>query len=288
VVKLDCVTDTTAPRTIVVVARPKPNVRLLTPTVCPNEPVRLSATVAGAFVYEPEGLTKDSTNANLTFRFLTSGTKTIRFRVYGLNRDCYTDTLLRVTVRPSPKARDLDIPKAICPNDVVELSIIMERPAITYEWFVSSPQQPVIRLNGPRPTLTFKNSGLYDIEVKFSDGTCRDSLQSFNAIQVANCQVGFPQVFTPNGDGISDRWVPFGGDGVKKITYRILDLNGTTIFFEEDVNPNDLTRGWDGTNRQQQPAGEGTYIYQADVFMINSDKPKHEEGTIKLLRHKLL
>ncbi|AYQ36572.1 PKD domain-containing protein [Runella sp. SP2] len=286
IVKLNCVTDTTRPRTVVVVSPPKPSVQLATSTVCPNEPIRLRVSGSGAFVVEPEGLSKDSTNANPIFRFATSGTKTIRVRVYGANRNCYADTLIRVTVRPAPKARGLMLPEAICPSQIVQLQMDMERAATEYEWRISAPQQPVIILKGPQPTVNFTNSGLYDIQVKFSDGTCQDSLQSFNALRVANCQLGFPQVFTPNSDGLSDKWVPFGGEGIKKITYRILDLNGSTIFFEEDVAPNDLTRGWNGMNGQQQPAGEGTYVYQADVYFIGSNKPKREQGTIRLIRDK--
>lgn len=77
------------------------------------------------------------------------------------------------------------------------------------------------------------------------DGCC--DTPAINA-QVGNGLVYVPNVFTPNGDGINDRLVVYGDQNIILIrSFRVSNKEGTTVFYAEDVIPNDPTNAWDGT-----------------------------------------
>lgn len=74
----------------------------------------------------------------------------------------------------------------------------------------------------------------------------------------------FPNVFTPNDDGINDFFVPFDPyQGVTKVFMQIYDRWGRRVFSTED--PAVL---WDGMDENtHKPCSEGVYYYGCDVFV---------------------
>ncbi|MFM8433478.1 MAG: gliding motility-associated C-terminal domain-containing protein [Bacteroidota bacterium] len=79
--------------------------------------------------------------------------------------------------------------------------------------------------------------------------------QSNHAEVTPQQQIYIPNAFTPNGDGINDR---FGvkGEGILNFSMRIFDRWGEVIFESDDP-----TRTWDG-NYLGRPVQQGTYVYQ--------------------------
>jgi gliding motility-associated-like protein len=99
-----------------------------------------------------------------------------------------------------------------------------------------------------------------------------------------NRNVYIPNVFTPNGDGINDKFQVFTGLGVRQInTFRVYDRWGELMFEEKDIVPsNDGTMGWDGEFRGQRmrPA---TFIYAIEVEFIDGRKLLYK-GDFTLLK----
>jgi gliding motility-associated-like protein len=91
--------------------------------------------------------------------------------------------------------------------------------------------------------------------------------------------VFYPNVFTPNNDGINDVYLPVGTDVV---TYALTIYNawGQKVFTSDQ-----LSRGWDGTF-QGKPSPEGTYVYQSTYSGYRNKKQVsfEEKGSITLLR----
>ena len=87
-----------------------------------------------------------------------------------------------------------------------------------------------------------------------------------------NAQVGFghvyvPNVFTPNGDGINDRLVVNGDQNIILIrSFRVSDKEGTTVFYAEDLIPNDPTNAWDGTVNAKYKNGVYSIVMVVEAF----------------------
>ena len=92
----------------------------------------------------------------------------------------------------------------------------------------------------------------------------------------------FPTAFTPNGDGLNDRFT-FAILGASKIEVSIFDRWGERVYYDP-AQPNGVSDsyGWDGT-KSGKNAPEDTYVYQLRVtYFDNTVKTK--TGTVTLMR----
>ncbi len=99
-----------------------------------------------------------------------------------------------------------------------------------------------------------------------------------------NRNVFIPNVFSPNGDGINDRFKIFTGIGVTRINFvRLYDRWGELLFEETDLPPSpDGTPGWDGffNGEKMNPA---VFMYLAEVEFLDGRKLLYR-GDVTLLR----
>lgn len=83
-------------------------------------------------------------------------------------------------------------------------------------------------------------------------------------------QVYPPNAFSPNGDGINDRFTLFGA--VPNVTVinslEIYDRWGGQVFDGENLEPNRVAAGWDG-RVNGEPAANGVYFYSASVLFLD-------------------
>jgi gliding motility-associated-like protein len=85
-----------------------------------------------------------------------------------------------------------------------------------------------------------------------------------------------PNGFTPNGDGVNDRFFVQGGEKVEEVmVLRVFDRWGELVYDGSSMTVNDETTGWDGTFRgQDSPAGP--YVWYAEV--------KFKDGHIEVIK----
>jgi gliding motility-associated-like protein len=85
-----------------------------------------------------------------------------------------------------------------------------------------------------------------------------------------------PNGFTPNGDGVNDRFFVQGGDKVEEVmVLRVFDRWGELVYDGSSMTVNDETTGWDGTFRgQDSPAG--SYVWYSEV--------KFKDGHIEVIK----
>lgn len=83
-------------------------------------------------------------------------------------------------------------------------------------------------------------------------------------------KVGFANAFSPNGDGINDRFTVFGdADNVQFVEeLLIFDRWGELLFEGRNIRPNALQNGWDGSFRDKDMP-IGIYFYTASVRFID-------------------
>jgi gliding motility-associated-like protein len=91
-----------------------------------------------------------------------------------------------------------------------------------------------------------------------------------------------PNVFTPNGDGRNDLYVPICNASVDHVDMKIFSRWGRTVYTTSD--PAIL---WDGTDRDMKSAcADGTYFYICDVYEITlaGILKRTLQGSITILR----
>jgi len=94
-----------------------------------------------------------------------------------------------------------------------------------------------------------------------------------------------PNVFTPNGDNINERFRPIF-NGLKSIVLSVFDKSGNLLYTEtgaEGSNPaitGISILGWDGANAYPDTS---FYIYRIEATLIN-EKTIVESGTFQILK----
>ncbi len=93
----------------------------------------------------------------------------------------------------------------------------------------------------------------------------------------------FPNVFSPNGDGINDLFNAFTPEAGAIIdVLDIYDRWGNLISRRENLLPNDDTMGWDGYNNTKK-ANPGVYVYHAEVSFVEGITLTYS-GDVTLIR----
>jgi gliding motility-associated-like protein len=125
-------------------------------------------------------------------------------------------------------------------------------------------------------------TGCYAMLIKDEAGNMSE-MTSKLCFDVDACKTySLPNVFTPDGDGVNDTWVPFPYTNVQKIDLVVHDRWGKRVFKTEDPDIE-----WDGKDEQtQRPLPEGTYYYGCDVYLytLNGIKKKFISGVVLILR----
>lgn len=123
-------------------------------------------------------------------------------------------------------------------------------------------------------TKEVRSTGLYFVDITNSCGTTRDSI----TVSTGNCTVYVPSAFTPNGDGINDRFRILGTDLVKDFEWKIFDRNGQVLF-----QTRDKTSSWDGMFKSAK-LPSGVYVYMITYNEVNQMEKKLIKGTVLLVR----
>ena len=91
-----------------------------------------------------------------------------------------------------------------------------------------------------------------------------------------------PTAFTPNGDGLNDRFA-LAYLGATKIEVTIFNRWGEKVYYNPDQTNNlQAADGWDGTDHGK-PAPTDTYVFQAKVTYFDG-VVKNKTGTVSLIR----
>lgn len=103
-------------------------------------------------------------------------------------------------------------------------------------------------------------------------------------VDIDECDLySLPNIFTPNGDGFNDFFIPFPYDFVEKIDLKIFDRWGLIMFTTQDPDIN-----WDGKNKSTNlDCSEGVYYYICDVYEMRlaGIRKRTLTGTVHLYRN---
>lgn len=126
------------------------------------------------------------------------------------------------------------------------------------------------------PSHTYTEAGTYTVQLTgLNELGCEASL-GVAIIEVLEPEDLIPNVFTPNGDGINDTYVPRLG-ALQQYRILIFDRWGKKVFESTDPNTH-----WDG-RFNGQAISEGVYSYLIEATKANGDRVE-EKGMLTLMR----
>lgn len=215
-------------------------------TICHGDTIRLEA-MGGQNHQWAETKSEPSSKGAVK---VVSPSKTDRFRVVAFDSVGCTDTA-SVNVRVVPKAvANFYLPDTIWTYQLPFQVTNTTRGASLYYWNWTNNGES----QDHSPKLNFTQEGTYQIEL-FAQGLhfCDDSLTKSTVYSIPD-PLEIPNVITPNGDDVNDRFEIVGLTPRTKLT--IFNRWGQTVF-ETDHYKN----GWNGTNKKGKALETGTYFY---------------------------
>jgi len=164
-------------------------------------------------------------------------------------------------------------------NIVFETEVFPNNNSIQYSWSNAD----LLDCNDcPEPSFTALQPAIFAVTVTDEDNcTARDSV----LIQInPNREIYIPNVFSPNNDGINDRFGLYGSSALQEIVFlRIFDRWGNLVYEQEGIPSGESSLGWDGRFNGSR-AEQGVYVYLFKVLYANTETEIFT-GDITLLKN---
>lgn len=225
--------------------------------LCPNDTIVLAPGIPGGAYRWQDGSTNDN------FQVTNSGTYEVSVTTAcnELTDSIYIEYLLPIT---SNLGRDT----FLCPEDYFILDASTEVRA-DFQWENGHKEDKRIIL-GP---------GDYIVTVT---SLCETVIDSIIIDECEICDLYLPNIFSPNLDGVNDRFYPQSPCVIEDYQMNIFDRWGNHIFTSTSPDQN---MGWNGKIKGET-ATQGTYIWFIDYIVTENGYPhkRQLQGTITLIR----
>ncbi len=119
-------------------------------------------------------------------------------------------------------------------------------------------------------------AGAYKVMATDANGCHGDT--TVQIIEEPCCSMMIPQVFSPNGDGKNDVFLPMFTNPVANYTFSVFNRWGQRVFIG-----NKGEMGWDGTHNGK-PADVGVYYYTLTYICERGNQQYYYQGDITLVR----
>lgn len=174
-------------------------------------------------------------------------------------------TVTATIIQPVDFRIDLGEDREVRLGETVELRPVATAPVATYTW---TPPPPDCDPDCAEPVLLPTDTRRYTL-VATSDAGCV-ATDSVRIVVLDVREVYLPNAFSPNDDGVNDRFLPFANTpNVQRIErLRVFDRWGALVYEESDFAPNATSNGWDGSARGE-PAATGIYTYVVEVLFLD-------------------
>ncbi|MFM2387793.1 MAG: hypothetical protein RL660_2550 [Bacteroidota bacterium] len=125
-------------------------------------------------------------------------------------------------------------------------------------------------------TIAVTSPGTYWLQTRTPNGC----LSADTVMVKSDCYLNIPNAFTPNGDGMNNRFIPLDmlSSGVTSFNMEIYNRWGEQVFVTNNIN----SSGWDG-KFGNKPQPMGVYVYMINVAFKNGTSKKFT-GNVTLIR----
>lgn len=226
-----------------------------TPTVTTN---------GTSFAWTPTAGVSNPAIANPVFTPATTTAYTLEARL----GTCTTRQAMNIVIFPGATA-NAGVDAIIIAGDVYSMQ--GSGSVGTYLWTPSTALTNPAILN---PSANPATTTTYTLRVTTSQGCIATDDMTLTVIPYC---IKPMNAFTPNGDGVNDRWLITNGNCLTKARVQVYNRYGAKVF--EDLN---YKNTWDGTyNGKTLP--DGTYYYVISFQLINN-KVESRTGNVTILR----
>lgn len=192
---------------------------------------------------------------------------------YGCMSPEWSDT---VNVRNYPVVKILPVSSnTVCINSTITLQAQQLSGVSKFEW---SPAEKFLTNNKAEVSANIKSSGYIWLSAEDAYG-CKGADSMYIDVKLC-CKAILPNAFSPNNDGLNDKFGIISNGNYKIYSFRIVNRYGREVF--STTNQND---SWDGTYNGQ-PQGMGTYYYYIRYSCEDDDADNvvEERGDVTLVK----
>ena len=244
-------------------------------TICAGNTVQLWAAGADQYTWYPSTGLDKTTIANPKAK---PATTTIYHVVAKDNDNCFADTAtVLVKVNPIPVV-ETEATVTMAAGSSVQLKTKHSEDVKTWRW---TPGNYLSCADCAEPKAMPKQTTKYTVLVK-NEGGCTSTDDVTVSVICNNGNLFIPNTFSPNGDGMNERFYP-RGTGIALIrSLRIFNRWGELVYERRNFQANDAGAGWDGTYKGQKLSPD-VYVYSCEVVCTNNEVLPYS-GDITLLR----
>lgn len=255
---------------------PKAEAMLSDSTGCEPLQIKFAIPVDSNIVVQPLWIINTNTfvTDSVTYNFYNSGVYSYSLIVTN-NYNC-TDTLSKtnyIQINPTPKVKSFANPfyASILDPQITFLDSTILTHNTNYNFGDGATSSQTNTVHSYQSTGEFN----YSLIVSTQYG-CADTASGVIYIDdISNNYV--PNIFTPNGDGVNDRFF-IKGKNITSSSMQIINRWGTTVF-----NSSDALTGWNGVNQNNAIADDGVYFYIIGITLGNNRTYKFN-GNVTLLK----
>jgi len=241
--------------------------------ICIGDSVQLYANGGTSYVWMPNIYL----NNNQIAEPVAAPDSSLKYKVIITENKCFQDTLYQsVTVHPRPTI-ELGPDLEGVPGASFQL-----QPSVTNATGIKwSPAEGLSCTDCYTPVATVNSTVTYKAIV--SNGSiCIASDEITIRVACDGTLVFVPNTFTPNGDGLNDRFYP-SAKGVNLINVmRVYDRWGELLFEKYNFKPNDEASGWDGTYKFHSLSPD-VFVYYLEIQCSNGERT-FLKGDISLVK----
>jgi gliding motility-associated-like protein len=245
-------------------------------SICIGDSVLLMATGAKYYDWSP-GIGLSTVNNQNPF---AKPLKTTQYRVVGYDEyGCFRDTgYVTVYVSEYPKL-DLGPDQVLATGKLFTLAPKYTAGPIQYwKW---TPSKDLSCDNCEKPIVRIRNQITYTATATNYFGCAGSDSITFKVF-CENTQVYIPNAFTPDNDGLNDKFM-VRASGIQLVkSFRIFNRWGELVFEKTNFQPNDPANGWDGKIRGIIQ-GPDVFVYTVEVLCDNGI-PYFYKGNVSLLK----
>ncbi len=151
-------------------------------------------------------------------------------------------------------------------GDSLQLQPILNLPANQVADWIWTPADGLSCTDCPMPWARPFRPTVYRLRILDLDGCPAEASVLVQVNRRRNLYA--PNIFSPDGDGLNDRFLLYGRGVTIVRSLRIFDRWGNQLFLNENLPINEESAGWDGTFRGQQMQ-PGVYVWQAEVEFVD-------------------
>jgi gliding motility-associated-like protein len=236
--------------------------------VCAGAPVPLLATSAGAsFAWSPATGLSNTNTANPTATVSSNAAYTVTATLNG----CTRTRTVNIGIKPNPII-NAGPDKTIVDGDAVQLDGVGNPNAVSVAW---TPVATLTNATTYTPTAKPSLTTAYTLTVRDANGCTSTDAAIVTVIPYC---VKVMDAFSPNGDGINDKWLVTNGAAcAPQIIVNVFNRYGSPVY-RNDNYKND----WDGTYKGK-PVPDATYYYVVTYRLLNG-RTVTVKGDVTILR----